>query len=68
MLLLGLSGPVLAEDAGSGSPPDAALLEFIAEWQDEDQRWLDAEMHQMQVEGQQSDTTQPTAAQESGHE
>lgn len=65
LLLLGLSGPALAAEADDGdTQPDAALLEFLADWQEDDQSWLDAEMSNEQS----GDAAQDASAQETNHD
>lgn len=50
LLLLGMTWPLQAAEPAAGeTPPDAELLEFLADWQEEDQTWLDAEMNDEQV-------------------
>jgi hypothetical protein len=44
LLMLGLSGPVLATETTDADAPDAALLEFLADWPDDDRQWLENEM------------------------
>ena len=70
LILLVCVGAVQAgETAGNSSAPDAALLEFLADWGDEDQAWLDAQMINEQsdeLSGDQDSTA--TTAQETAHE
>lgn len=70
LLLLGLSGAAhAAVNSESDAVPDAALLEFLADWQAEDQDWLDDQLLQDQVNEQGGEASVPApAAQEMSHE
>lgn len=67
-LVLGAALPVSAQDSAQDSGlPDAALLEFLAEWDGTDSEWLDAELNSEQTEAV-DDGAVPTHRVEKTHE
>lgn len=66
LLILALAVPmsVVAQDA---TPPDAALLEFLADWNEADGDWLEAELS-TESHDVATDETQPASRAEKDHE
>ncbi len=66
LLALALAAPMgaVAQDV---SLPDAALLEFLADWDEADPDWLDAELN-AELNDEVTDGMAPAARTETGHE
>ncbi len=48
----------------SVAPPDPALLEFLADWSEDDRQWLDVELNNTQTDG----VANAPTARETNHE